>query len=254
MNIFITICLFILGLVFGSFFFVVASRLPINEDITKTHSHCENCKATLKWYELIPVFSYIFLRGKCHHCHTKISILYPLIELSTGILFAVSYLLYNFDYQFFISIALSSLLILIFISDFKYFIILDSPLVISIIIILGTYLYFFDIKYVLLHILYGLFIFIFLLFIKFLGDKLFKRESLGGGDIKLGFVIGLTLGIPLGCVALVLSAFLALPYALTSLYLNEERELPFGPFMIAATVIVFIYMVKFNYLIDFLTF
>ena len=83
---------------------------------------------------------------------------------------------------------------------------------------------------------------------------MFKRESLGGGDIKLGFIIGMSLGIPLGCTALILSAFLALPYAITTIYYNEGREVPFGPFMISATIIIFLFMVKFNNLIDFLLF
>lgn len=254
MNVFIIIGLFIIGLVFGSFYLVVATRLPIGEKIGTTRSHCEYCKKVLKWYELIPLFSYIIQLGKCRKCKKRLSIVYPATELATGILFSISYILYGFNYQFYISILLFSLLILIYISDFKYFIILDSPLVISAIGIFITYLVFFNINEALIRLVYGLFIFVFLLFVKLIGDKLFKRESLGGGDIKLGFIVGMSLGIPLGCASLILSSFLALPYAITTVFYGEGREVPFGPFIISATIIIFIFMEKFNNLIDFLLF
>ncbi|MBR1413860.1 MAG: prepilin peptidase [Bacilli bacterium] len=254
MDIFIIIGLFIVGLIFGSFYLVVATRLPVGEKIGTSRSHCEYCKKELKWYELIPLFSYIIQLGKCRKCNKKLSIIYPATELITGVLFSTSFILYKFEYQFFISIILFSLLILIYISDFKYFIILDSPLVISAIGIFITYLVFFNINEALIRLVYGLFIFMFLLIIKLIGDKLFKRESLGGGDIKLGFIVGMSLGIPLGCTSLILSSFLALPYAITTIYYDEGREVPFGPFIISATIIIFLFMAKFNNLIDFLLF
>ena len=79
--IFIYICLFIVGIVFGSFFNVVGLRLPKNESLISPRSHCVNCNHILDWYELIPVFSYLFLKGKCRKCKQKISMQYPLIEI-----------------------------------------------------------------------------------------------------------------------------------------------------------------------------
>ena len=92
----IMVYLFIVGLFFGSFFNCIANRLSKNESIIRPASHCENCKHELAWYELIPVFSYLFLKGKCKKCHTKLSIWYPLTEIATGLLFALSYLKFGF--------------------------------------------------------------------------------------------------------------------------------------------------------------
>ena len=143
-------------------------------------------------------------------------------------------------------------LVIIYISDIKYFIILDSPLVISFIIIFISKWLFFDLKTSLLSILDGLILFLFMLLVGYLGTKLFKKESLGGGDIKLSFIIGYTLGLPLGFTSLALSTFLALPYALYSMASNKENEVAFGPFLISALWMVFIFSDKFTNLINFL--
>ena len=182
----------------------------------------------------------------------KFSILTIIIGLLNSILSLFFYNYYGFGYNFIISIVLSSLLILIFISDIKYFIILDSPLVISFIIIFISKWLFFDLKTSLLSILDGLILILFMLLVGYLGTKLFKKESLGGGDIKLSFIIGYTLGLPLGFTSLALSTFLALPYALYSLLASKEPEVAFGPFLISALWMVFIFSDKFTNLINFL--
>ena len=182
----------------------------------------------------------------------KFSILTIIIGLLNSILSLFFYNYYGFGYNFIISIVLSSLLILIYISDIKYFIILDSPLVISFIIIFISKWLFFDLKTSLLGILDGLILFLFMLLVGYLGTKLFKKESLGGGDIKLSFIIGYTLGLPLGFTSLALSTFLALPYALYSMFTNKEHEIAFGPFLISALWMVFIFSDKFTNLINFL--
>lgn len=84
------ILFFITGLLFGSFYNVVGLRLPKKESIIYPSSHCPKCNHKLSWYELIPVLSYIFLKGKCKNCKEKISIMYPVVELISGILFALS--------------------------------------------------------------------------------------------------------------------------------------------------------------------
>lgn len=243
--------LFILGTVFGSFFLVVGTRLPENKSILKPGSHCDNCKHELYWYDLIPIFSYAFNKGRCRYCKEKLSILYPVIELAMGFSFISSYLLFGIGYEFFASLLIFSLLILIFITDFKYYIILDSPLIIT---GLGIFLlkwYYFNFKTALLALLSGIIIFIIVFMIKKIGDLLFKRESLGGGDIKLSFVLGVILGVRLSLVSFILSSFLALPYALGSVYFTQKKEVPFGPFIISAATLVFIYIDKFTNLLDF---
>lgn len=243
--------LFLIGSVMGSFYFVVGTRLPENKSIIKPGSYCPQCNHPLKWYDLIPILSYILSGGKCRYCKKYISFLYPIIEIATGISFALSFLLFGYGYLFFASIIIFSLVILIFITDFKYYIILDSPLIISTISIFILKCCFFGLKAALMALLSGAIMFIILFIIKKIGDLLFKKESLGGGDIKLSFVIGITLGIKLSLVSFILSSFLALPYALASVYLMQKKEVPFGPFIIAASTIVYIFMDKFTNLINF---
>ena len=250
MNIFYAIIFFILGSSLASFYGVVASRLPLHESIVNPSSHCTKCHHKLAWYELIPVFSFLFLRGKCKHCHTKLSIADPLLELFTGLCFVFFYLKYDISYSFFMSLILISLLDLIFISDFKYMIILDSPLVISGILIFILRWIYFGITEAFLYVGYGIIMFLFMLLVGLLGSLIFKREALGGGDIKLAFIVGMAVGIPYGFIVLILSTFLALPYATFSLLTNTSKEVPFGPFIISALCIVFLFYDKFIYILQ----
>ncbi len=229
----------IIGMLFGSFFLVVGMRLPKGESIITPRSHCEECGHVLKWYELIPVISFIFLRGKCHKCGKKISYLYPIIEIASGLLFGIAYLVYGMSYELIAMMIISALLLIIFVSDLKYYIILDEPLIVASLLILGFKWYYFGFKSMVLALLSGIIIFTFMFIIKLVGDKVMKRESLGGGDIKLSFFIGVTLGIQLSFVALVIGSLLAFPYAFYIIFKNKAREIPYGPFLIAGTMIVF---------------
>ena len=136
------IVIFIIGLIFGSFYNVVGLRLPKNESIIFPGSHCFKCNHKLSWYENIPVISFIFLKGKCKSCHQKISLMYPVMELLTGILFLFSYIIFGFSENFIISIIISSLVIIIIVSDSKYMIISDGPLIVSGLLIIITKLIF----------------------------------------------------------------------------------------------------------------
>ena len=235
----IVVYMFIIGAVLGSFYMVVGDRLPNNESIVVPRSHCSKCNHTLSWYELIPIVSYIMQGGKCKNCHTKLSISYMLIEILSGTLFALSYYLYGFNYEFFMSIIISSLLIIIYVSDFKYLIINDEPLIIAITLSIITNFVFLGTIKGLYLIISGLVMFIFMYLVKLFGDKAFKRESLGGGDIKLAFFIGCTLGLRLAFVSLIIASFLALPYASYYVVKKQEREIPFGPFLITGVLITF---------------
>lgn len=242
----------ILGLIFGSFYLVVATRLPEEKSIIKPGSHCDNCNHELKWYELIPVISYVIQKGKCRSCGAKIPFLTVIIEIITGAAFALPYYFYGFDYKFFAAILIYSLTIIIFISDFKYYIINDSPLFVTILGILGLKFYFFNYKIVLHSALSGLLMFLLFLTIKFFGDRIFKKESLGGGDIKLAILLGVVLNIKLGLAAFILSAFIAFPYALFASIIKKEAIVPYGPFIIASLVIVFSFEQQFMQLIEYL--
>lgn len=249
---YIYILLFISGLVFGSFYLVVATRLPEEESIISPGSHCDNCNHKLSWYELIPVISYIIQKGKCRKCGAKIPFLSVLIEIITGLSFCLSFYLFGFDYKCLASIILFSLTIIIFVSDFKYYIISDEPLITSILFILTFKYIYFGLKPFLYSLLSAAVMFLILLGIKIVADKAFKQESLGGGDVKLAILIGAVLGIKLGLTAFILSAFIALPYALIVEGVKKKSIVPYGPFIIIALDLVFVFMDKFNSLIDYL--
>lgn len=244
------IYLFAVGLVMGSFYTVIGLRVPLNESIIKPRSHCDSCHKELKWYELIPIISWIIEGGRCSKCHSKIPVFYPVIELLTGFLFALSYHLYGISYEFFAMLVISSLLIIILVSDFKYLVILDSPLVISSILILTLKWYYFGFRTFVASLISGVCLFLFMFIIKFIGDKVFKRESLGGGDIKLATFFGFTLGIRLSFMSIVLGSFLAFPYALYYVMKNKEKEIPFGPFLITGMLIIFLLQSLINNFID----
>lgn len=246
------IIIIILGLVLGSFYNVVGLRIPNGESIIKPGSHCPKCNHKLSWYENIPVLSYIFLGGKCKNCKQKISIIYPIIEILTSFLFYISYKIFGLSEEFFISLVISSLVVIIFVSDSKYMIISDSPLIVSTILILIIKFIYNGYKDCFISIIYGLIVFGVMYLTMLLGNALFKKESLGGGDIKFSFIIGLILGFKLGIVTLVLSTFLALPYAVASVKVMKSHEFPYGPFLAGALFIVFFHMNKFNLLLNFL--
>ncbi len=251
-----SILMFIIGAILGSFYLVVGTRLPLKENIITGRSRCDNCHKTLKWYELIPIISYLIQGGKCRHCHKPIKIEHLIIEIVTGLLFLFGYLYFGMTIKLGIFLVIISLALIIFISDFKYMIILDSPLIISTILLIILKYFEIGLKNTLFACLYGIALFVFMYLVKLLGDKLFKRESLGGGDIKLCFIIGLTLGyygigLRMGLICIIFSAFLALPYAIASVYLKKKNELPYGPFLIFSLVIIFIFLKKFYNLLIF---
>lgn len=244
--------IFIIGVIFGSFYGVVGTRLPEEKSIVKPGSHCEKCGHMLKWYENIPILSYIFLGGHCTKCKSPIGFVYFLTELLSGCLFALCYKVFGINYQFYIAIILSSLVIIIFVSDSKYMIINDSPLVLSAILI-------FIIKWLdtgvvsaLVSLVYGLVIFGVAYLLMLFGSLAFKQEALGGGDIKLSFVAGMVLGIKLGIIYIVLASFLAFPYAVYVTLKNKDNMLPFGPFLVSSLLIIYLNMNIINYILEFL--
>ena len=240
---------FVLGTVFASFYVCLALRWSNDISIVKGRSYCDECHTTLKTLDLIPIFSYIFLGGKCRYCKAKISPINLISEIVLGILFALGYYKFGFSYELYAYLIITSLLLIIFVSDFKYLVILDYPLFISVILILVLKYVYFGFNGFKNALLSGLFLVLFLLIIKLVGDKVFKRESLGWGDVKLALFMGVVLGIRLGLTSLVLGSFLALPYATYYVIKKEEREIPFGPFLILSVFIIFLFMNQIDYLI-----
>lgn len=251
----VTICWFILGLCMGSFFHVVGYRLPKNESILKPkYSYCPTCGKRLEKLDLIPVISYILSLGKCRHCKEKISIFYPVVEVLTGLLFALCFHMFNYSYEFYIGIVLSSLFIIILVSDITYFIIPDEILIIASILLIILKLIFVGVKGTLLSVLSGGLMFIVMYLIMLLGNFLFKKESLGGADIKLMFISGFILGPFNSLLVIFLSSIIALPLAIILCAVNNERMIPYGPFLTLSTFVLFILKLDVNKIIEFLTF
>ena len=246
------VLIFFIGAILGSFYLVVGTRLPKGEDVLFSRSKCDSCGKPLKWYNLIPIFSYVFQSGKCTFCHKKIAGEHIIVEIATGLLFVFTYYYLPAGYYFYVGLIISSLLIIIFVSDFKYMIILDSPLIISGILVIILKLIFYGFKPTLISNASGIALFCVMLLLFQLGKLLFKKEALGGGDIKLAFIMGLMLDFKLGLTAIILSTFVALPYALASLEIKKNNEFPYGPFLAGSLFIVFYHYDKFLLLLDFL--
>ena len=240
MEVYFLSMMFIFGAVMGSFFHVVATRLSNDQSLIRPGSHCPRCNHMLKWYENIPIFSYLFLKGKCSKCSSKIPISYLVVEIITGLLFAVCYHSFGFSRDLLIALVFVSSLIIVIISDIEYMIILDQVLIVGSLLILLIYVIFFGLESCAYSIYSGVGAFLAMYLIKILGDKAFKKESLGGGDIKLMFLFGLVLGFPMSIITIFLATFIAFPVALFILFSNKDNVIPFGPFLSMAALIIFV--------------
>lgn len=222
----------------GSFLGCMGYRIPNKIKTTYPSSFCSNCKKPLKWYMNIPIISYILLNGKCYYCKKKIGVIYFLCELFGGILFLTSYLLFGFTMEFFISIVLVSIFITTLVSDFLYYYISDRVLIIGSIFIIGILFIFMTPSDVLIRIASAVILFLVMIGIKILGNSMFKRESLGDGDIKLMAVIGASVGLFNSFISLFLASFAALIFSIITMKKNKSGIVPFGPFLLIGALIM----------------
>ncbi len=232
------IIFFILGTCIGTISTIIGLRLPKKEKLFGNKPHCDNCDHPLSAIETIPLFSYIIQRGRCRHCHKKIDILAPYMEFFTGVLFAVAYYSFGLSYELLIALGSVVLLMIIVVSDLTYLIIPDEVLIVTSIYFIIVQLLNVGLKATLSHILTGGLLFTIMYLIMIIGDKALKKESLGGGDIKMMFVFGLVLDPLLGALAIFIGSILALPSSLFLLCKNKEKVIPFGPFLLIAFVLI----------------
>jgi len=221
----------ILGLIVGSFLNCTALRLIKNEQFISGKSKCPSCKHDLGVLDLIPVFSFILLKGKCRYCKKRISIQYVLVEILTGILFLLTYLyLNNIIFWLFII----SIFTIIFIVDLKTFIIPDKILIPTILISL-FYVVLFQGDIVNRLIGAGIW------FLFFLTINVFsKGKWMGFGDVKLAILLGFLVSWPNILVAMFLSFFLGAIIGIGLILVKNEgmkTEVPFAPFLITGTII-----------------
>ena len=227
--------IFIIGLMFGSFLNMLIHRLPLAIPLfNPADSECPHCQHKIKWYENIPVVSYLVLKGKCSNCSEHISISYPIVELTTGV---VTILLYNhqwFDLDLVLTIALFYTLIVLSFIDFKYKAVPDYLLIVVVVLtlIVGDWknTLIFTGGFILLE--FVLTFYIQTIKVKMTKNKdLENQRALGEGDIPIAGVIGGLLGIQLGISSIFLAAVLALIPAVYGLVKKQEIETPFIPFL-----------------------
>jgi leader peptidase (prepilin peptidase)/N-methyltransferase len=247
----LTIILFVYGLVVGSFLNVLIDRLSMEQSIGG-RSHCDHCGKTLRWQDLVPVFSYIYLRGKCRYCKKKLSPQYPLIEILTGLVFVLSWNFSPFDTipLRILTIALSCVLLVILAADFKYQIIPDEMQV-ALVGIAVLMLVFHDVPLtgVLIRGVEGVLIMLPILFLYLVT----RGRGMGFGDVKLAFGIGVLLGLQRGGLALYI-AFLTGAVVGVGLLISGrtkmKNKIAFGPFLIVGIVCLFFFHTQVFLLVD----
>jgi leader peptidase (prepilin peptidase)/N-methyltransferase len=235
----VMIAVFIFGTLIGSFLNVVIYRIPKGESIAFPASKCQSCQTPLKWYHNIPIFSWLFLGGKCGFCKDPISKQYPIIELLTGIIFLALYLKLGLVWYFpFVAASFASLFALVMI-DFKYMAVPDNVNFAALLFAL-IQPNFLD------AILYGAIAAGGLYLIGLLSSFIAKREAMGGADVIVAGTMGALLGFPNFFIALFLSAILAMIPAM----IWRDKGVPFVPFLALATFIVYLYDTQAAQLLD----
>lgn len=234
----------IYGILIGSFLNVCIYRIPEEMSVVTERSHCMSCNSKLKWYDLVPVFSYIFLLGRCRKCKSKISIQYPIIEALNGIMYVFVFYINGWDsiYTLLLSVVYCltiSALIVLSIIDFRTNIIPPGINIFLMVMGLATVV----IKYfqsgrgtdvVLDHTIGFFAISLFLLLIFYAT----KGRAIGGGDIKLMAATGLLLGWELVVLAFFIGCFLAsIIHPIRMRISNIGRVLAFGPYLAIGLVL-----------------
>jgi len=199
-----------MGMLFSSFFHLMAERLPKNETLLG-RSYCLDCKEKLRLIDVFPLIGYLINKGKCHYCKSKISFYYPLVEVLGGAIFVVAYLLIGFKIELLIAYVFISVLMIESISDAIYQIVIDKIWIIGLIPLVVIRIIE---KQYFQYLLSSAIMFSLLFIIAVLGKLAFKKDALGGGDIKLYIFIGFCLTWPQGLLSLFIASFVGVIYGL----------------------------------------
>ncbi|GAA0429609.1 A24 family peptidase [Lentibacillus halophilus] len=238
MDILLLLCFFLLGLVFGSFFYVVGLRVPQKQPFANDRSICPHCRHTLTWYELIPILSYIMQRGRCRSCGQRIAITYPVVELASGGLFALSYAEIGFQAELLTALLLMAMVVILFISDIVYMLIPNT--------ILLFFLPLFIIMRVIqpldpwwssiVGVLFGTGLLALIILI--------SRGGMGAGDMKLFGVLGVVFGLEKIILTFFLATMIGAVIGLLMLLLQRTQRgqaIPFGPYIVVAAVLAYFF-------------
>lgn len=228
-----TLLIIAYGLIIGSFLNVCIYRIPREESIAWPGSHCPTCNHSLKWYDNIPLVSYLTLKGKCRYCKTPISTQYPIVESLNALLYITMYLKFSFSVDFIFYSLISSVLLAIIFIDFKEMIIPDS-LVLSILVLSGINKSVNYFVYGLSPDLFGSILGMLIAGGLFLAIVMLSRGGMGGGDVTLIGALGFVLGVKYILLNIFLSFVLG---AIISVFLlaakikTRKDPIPFGPFI-----------------------
>lgn len=233
---------FAFGLIYGSFFNVLADRLPAGQNILKPPSHCFGCNRRLNWTDLIPVVSFVMLKGRCRYCGSKIPLRIPLLELATGLIFLGSYLYFGLNPDLAIALFYFSILLVIFVIDLEHQLILNVlvyPAAVAAVIIsllASGYEPVPSIGSALIGAGAGLVLFLIIAIV--------SRGGMGFGDVKMAGLMGLMLGFPVNLVAIFIAVVSGGLVALAALVLKRKdrrQAIAFGPFLALGTMAAFLW-------------
>ncbi len=226
------------GLLFGSFLNVLILRIPKDESVVFPSSHCPKCNNDLKWWHNIPLISWLLLGGKCAFCKEKISFQYPLIELTSAIIFLLAYLK-TCDITYGVVVGLVFALLLgLSIIDFRYKAVPDS------LNLAALTLAIFSSSMILTNFSNALLFAGGFSLLRFYVSFVIKKEALGEADIMIAATIGAMVGVKMGLFTIFLSAIIAMP---VFIYIKEkDYEVPFIPFLALALFLVYMFSDFFN--------
>ena len=234
---------FALGLVVGSFANVCIYRLPRQESVVWPGSHCPRCQAPIRWYDNIPLLSFVLLRGRCRGCGEPISWRYPIVELLTGVLFLQGVATFGVSLRALQSLVLGTLLVIVFFVDLDHYIIpnrITYPGIVIGLLFAALSEGRFDWRRVVIAAVTAAALGGGFILVNILSALLLKQEGMGMGDAKLAAMIGAFLGWPIGAVAILLGVFIggALGLLLLALRIKGRREqIPFGPALAAGAAV-----------------
>ncbi len=258
--------LFVLGTSIGSFVGAAAFRLPRKISLFRVRSFCISCGRTLRWFEIIPLLSYLALKGRCSKCGVRIPLRDFLVEIGTGAIFVATFFAFGPSTRCIEASIFLTLMLLVALIDAEFLIIPDSLVVCALalgvaMIALG------DPASLPLAVVSGASSAAVLLLVRLGGSRLFKRPAMGMGDVKLASALGLFLGLPGFLFALWLAAGLALPCATfgffggglvgrhPAFFVTQEggavpshsaRYVPFGAFLALSSSLVMLFQQRLN--------
>ncbi len=225
-DIILYIIIFLFGIVIGSFLNVCIFRIPNKEDIVKTSSHCMSCGYRLKWYDMVPVISFLILRGKCRKCGAKLSVQYPLIEAANGILYVLIVWTGGLGIESLLYCLLASALLVLSVIDFRTY---EIPFGINLFILaLGLIRVGTDYQNFLTYLIGLLSVSAFLAVLYYATGG----RAIGGGDVKLMAACGLLLGWKLIILAFLSGCiFGAVIHVIRMRISGESHVLAMGPYL-----------------------